>query len=50
MTFSETYRALSEQRAYQRAIEARGVSAILEPYVAPFIPAQRSEVRARSLA
>lgn len=42
MAYSDAYRLLTEQRAYDREIEQRGLAAILEPYVAPVIPAQRS--------
>ena len=41
MTYSDTWRALREQRAYERDVEAHGVEALIEPYVAPTIPEQR---------
>ena len=41
MSYSDTWRALREQRAYEREVKAHGVEALIEPYVEPQIPEQR---------
>ena len=41
MRYSDTWRALREQRAHRRDIESRGVEAIVEPYTDAGIPEQR---------
>ena len=37
MTYSEKYRQLTAQRAYERRVRAQGLAAL----VAPYVPAQR---------
>jgi hypothetical protein len=41
MRYSDTWRALREQRAHRRDVESRGVQALVEPYTDARIPEQR---------
>mgnify|MGYP006217756105 CR=1 FL=1 len=45
-TYAQRYQALTTQRAYTRAVAARGIPALLAPYSAhlPVVPSQRRRV------